>query len=179
MSATTRPAVPATPPAETAVTPGAHPCRCQEPPETPDESCCRGEVCCHLDCIERPRFYCGQLLTDDDLGDLVGWTREKLALARYRQGWGVVCGLRVRCDPRRPAGVLVAPGYAVSCCGDDVVVCRETPVDLAAACRPGVPPCADPSFDAAAGGDGGDEKILVDLELHYREEAAELRAALG
>jgi hypothetical protein len=80
----------------------------------------------------RPRFFCGQLLTDQDLEALVRWTRDRFRLARYRDGWGVVCGLEVRCDHQRPGSVVVAPGYAVSCCGDDILVCADTVVDLSA-----------------------------------------------
>lgn len=85
-------------------------CTCQQK--------CAQEECCALDCLVRPRFFGGQLLTDTDLGQLVTWTADKLRLGRYRHGWGVVCGLEVRCDPANPSGVIVGPGYAVSCCGE-------------------------------------------------------------
>src|SRR5713101_5540164 len=94
------------------------------------------ETCCGLDCLTKPRFFCGQLLTDQDMTALVGWTQNKLALSRFRHGWGVVCGLDVRCDPMNPASVVVTPGYAVSCCGEDIVVCKEYPVDLSGLCTP-------------------------------------------
>src|SRR5262245_59204059 len=85
------------------------------------------EQCCSLDCLEQPRFFCGQLLTDQDLTALLRWTQDKLRLGRYRHGWGVVCGLEVHCDPRQPGWVIVSPGYAVSCCGDDIIVCQDEP----------------------------------------------------
>ncbi|HEX6863312.1 MAG TPA: hypothetical protein VF414_10880, partial [Thermoanaerobaculia bacterium] len=116
---------------------GSHePCPCGCSP-CPDDGC-------RLECLTRPRFFCGQLLTDRDLEALTGWTRDRLALARFRHGWGVVCGLDVRCDPdpRRPAGVIVSPGYAVSCCGQDVVLCEEAKLDLREACREDEEPCA-------------------------------------
>src|SRR5262247_2025944 len=81
------------------------------------------EPCCRLDCLERPRFFCGQLLTDQDLMALLGWTQDKLRLGRFRHGWGVVCGLEVHCYAQKPGWVLVKPGYAISCCGDDIIVC--------------------------------------------------------
>src|SRR5947209_292801 len=96
---------------------------------------CEG-TCCQLDCLVKPRFFCGQLLTDTDLSALVEWAREKFGLARYRHGWGVVCGLDVRCDgdARNPARVAVTPGYAIGCCGDDIIVCEEATLDLSACC---------------------------------------------
>ncbi|HYH84230.1 MAG TPA: helix-hairpin-helix domain-containing protein [Pyrinomonadaceae bacterium] len=112
---------------------GAHPCDCGGGEET----------CCGLDCLVQPRFFCGQLLTDQDLTALVNWTRDKTGLVRYRDGWGVVCGLDVRCAPGKCDSVVVTPGYAVNCCGDDIIVCSEATLDLSAACRDEEDPCAD------------------------------------
>jgi hypothetical protein len=67
---------------------------------------------------------------------MVGWTDSRLRLARYRHGWGVVCGLRVECDPKHPSGVVVTPGYAIGCCGEDIVVCADAAVDLSSYCKP-------------------------------------------
>src|SRR5262245_25466521 len=90
--------------------------------------------CCDLECLVRPRFFCGQLLTDADLTALVEWSRARFRLARYRHGWGVICGLEVSCDPQKPAGVLIHPGYAIDCCGNDIVVCTPSSYSLANAC---------------------------------------------
>lgn len=102
-----------------------------------------GETCCGLDCLVQPRFFCGQLLTDQDLTALVNWTRDKAALSRFRDGWGVVCGLDVRRAPGSRDRIVVTPGYAVNCCGDDIVVCSEYTLDLSGACRGDEDPCAD------------------------------------
>jgi Helix-hairpin-helix domain len=102
------------------------------------------ESCCSLEALVRPRFFCGQLLTDQDLMALIGWTQDKLRLGRFRRGWGVVCGLDVRCDPTCEGGVVVEPGYAVSCCGDDIVVPTERCFDLEPWCRRKPDPCEDP-----------------------------------
>ena len=113
----------------------AEPCHCGCAP-------CKDEYC-ELECQMRPRFVCGQLLTDDDLTTMVQWTAGKFRLQRFRDGWGVACGLNVRCDPDNPNGVIVGEGYAVSCCGDDIVVCAEEKLDLQAA-WPETNPCEDP-----------------------------------
>lgn len=115
----------------------AKPCPCGCAP-------CEG-TCCRLDCLVQPRFFCGQLLTDQDLATLVGWARDKFGLSRYRHGWGVVCGLDVRCasDRKRPLGVSITPGYAMSCCGDDIIICEDATLDLSDACREEADPCAD------------------------------------
>jgi hypothetical protein len=115
---------------------------------------CRCESrCCDLDCLVRPRFFCGQTLTDTDLSATIEWARSRFALARYRHGWGVVCGLDVTChdprgrgdccpDPKKGPTVWVNPGYAIDCCGNDLVVCEPMAVCLSDCCRPADDPCS-------------------------------------
>ena len=150
--------------------------------------------CCRLECLVQPRFYCGQLLTDTDLNALLQWTQQKLRLGRYHHGWGVVHGLHVRLDPKDPLGIVVAPGYAVDCCGDDIVVCEDYPFSLQALCADEV--CLDPrqprpkpdigTVDAAPAPDGG--AVLAralagtaafDIFIRYDEQPAEPQAPLG
>lgn len=92
----------------------------------------------------RPRFTCGQLLTDEDLTTMVTWAAGKSRLKRFRAGWGVAYGLEVRCDPANRLGVIVGEGYALSCCGDDIVVCDDQPLNLTEAGRRD-DPCARPA----------------------------------
>ena len=113
--------------------------------------------CCDLECLIRPNYFCGQTLTDRDLTALVEWARTRFGLVRYRLGWGVVCGLDITCsgpdvDPccgtaagRNGQGpsVYVNPGYAVDCCGNDLVVCDPLRVDLSSVCVELPDPCAD------------------------------------
>ena len=151
------------------------------------------EQCCSLNCLEQPRFFCGQLLTDQDLTALLRWTQDKLRLGRYRHGWGVVCGLEVRCDPKQPGWVIVSSGYAVSCCGDDIIVCQDEPFDLRGACSVEKDPCAELQRPGEAGGAATDTaareqfygvEVLgkvsaVDLYIRYREAYADPQTALG
>src|SRR5437763_12124823 len=99
------------------------------PRPTPDP-CTPCPVCGGLQCLCRPRFFAGQLLTDEDLNRLDQYIIEKNKLHnRYLHGWGVVCGLEVVCDPCGNL-VRVHPGYALSGCGDDIIVCRDESVDV-------------------------------------------------
>jgi hypothetical protein len=119
--------------------------------------------CCDLECLVRPNYFCGQTLTDRDLTALVDWTRNRFGLARYRHGWGVVCGLDLSCtgpddDPcchgERPGqSVYVNPGYAIDCCGNDLVVCKSMPVDLSRVCEDLADPCEDPPLTPPAATD--------------------------
>ena len=76
----------------------------------------------------RPQFFGGMLLTEDDLQSITDYVVEKRRLTnRSVFGNGVVCGLDVTCDPCDVGSVVVDPGYALDCCGNDIVVsCPET-----------------------------------------------------
>jgi hypothetical protein len=50
---------------------------------------------------------------------------------RYLFGTGVVCGLAVRCDPCTSGSIIVDPGYALDCLGNDIVVCKPQSFDVA------------------------------------------------
>jgi hypothetical protein len=71
------------------------------------------------------------LLTEDDLQAAIDYTVAKRKLTnRYVIGTGVVCGLAVKQDVCDPRSVIVSPGYAIDCCGNDILVsCPET-VDI-------------------------------------------------
>ena len=155
--------------------------------------------CCDLECLVRPSFFCGQLLTDGDLAATVEWVRSRLSLVRYRDGWGVVCGLDVTCasprgrddccDEKGGPTVYVNPGYAVDCCGNDLVVCDPIAVNLADICTPQDDPCERPTRRKEGNGqttaDSTDERncwqklqdrsdlVAVDLFLRYHEDLAQ------
>jgi hypothetical protein len=115
-------------------------------------------VCGGLECLCRPRFFAGQLLTDEDLQRLDHYITAKNKLHnRYLIGWGVACGLEVVCNAC-DGTVTVRPGYALSPCGEDIVVCADAPVDVCSMiqkcrkkmprdCQPaqpgGVDPCSE------------------------------------
>ncbi|MCB1928964.1 MAG: hypothetical protein KDH17_13130 [Rhodocyclaceae bacterium] len=108
-------------------------------------------ACGGLECLCRPRFFPGQLLTDEDLNRLEQYVIGKNRLRnRYLHGWGVACGLEVRCDPCDPAQVVVHNGYALSPCGDDIVVGGDQAVDICALireCAPRREPVCDPPWN--------------------------------
>ncbi|MGW3286124.1 hypothetical protein ACWDR3_15960 [Streptomyces sp. NPDC001002] len=81
----------------------------------------------------RPRFFAGQLLTEDDLSLLVDYTTAKDRLHnRTLSGPGVVCGLGVSCAPCGGGTVVVHPGHALDCAGNDIVVSCTEQVDVRA-----------------------------------------------
>ena len=110
-------------------------------------------ACGGLQCLCRPRFFPGQLLTDEDLNRLERYVIDKNKLhTRYLHGWGVACGLEVACDPCSSSNVVVRSGYAVSPCGDDIIVCKDASVnvcELIDQCRPQTGVVCDPPSQQA------------------------------
>ena len=108
-------------------------------PLPPDPSCQPCPDCGGLECLCRPRFFAGQLLSEQDLNGLEEYVIDKNKLHnRHLFGSGVVCGLEVKCSPCDDGFVTVTPGYALSPCGEDIVVCKQDTVnicELIARCR--------------------------------------------
>ncbi|HHJ13271.1 MAG TPA: hypothetical protein ENJ79_02685, partial [Gammaproteobacteria bacterium] len=93
------------------------------------------EICTDLN-FKRPRFFAGQLLTEDDLQALTDYVVGKNRLHnRFLAGDGVVCGLTVTCHPCGHGHVVVAPGYALDCCGNDIYVPCHEELDVKALLR--------------------------------------------
>jgi hypothetical protein len=69
-------------------------------------------------CI-RPRFFNGMFITREDLETELRYLRIKNQLQRRSDGEGVVWGLGLGVDG---GAVCVRPGYAVDCCGNDLVL---------------------------------------------------------
>src|SRR5215831_10308518 len=97
---------------------------------------CGGKGCsvCEAppEAYSRPQFFSGQLLTEDDLQSMVDYTVAKNRLHnRMLFGEGVACGLGVTQDVCEPVRHLtVRPGYAIDCCGNDIVVPCEATLDV-------------------------------------------------
>src|SRR3954454_9275363 len=110
-------------------TPG---CRCGCGGSTGGCGCggsCGSCSCATLEQFERPRFFSGQLLTEQELNGEQRYVVDKNRLHnRLLHGWGVVCGLRVSCCDA--THVTVEAGYALDPCGNDIVLAQSTTVDL-------------------------------------------------
>jgi hypothetical protein len=125
-------------------------------------------ACGGLECLCRPRFFAGQLLSEEDLNRLDHYIVAKNRLHNRRLfGTGVVCGLEVVCSPCDPAGggnVIVRAGYALSPCGNDIVVCKEQNVDvcdLINRCRPRHDECFQPGAAPTECPEGDEDWILA------------------
>ena len=109
------------------------------PSTVTSQPCTPCPVCGSLECLCRPRFFDGQLLSADDLTRLEDYVVKKNRLHnRYLNDWGVVAGLEVACHPCKDQ-VVLRQGYAISPCGDDIQVCDDIIVpicDLINQCKP-------------------------------------------
>jgi hypothetical protein len=133
-------------------------------------------TCGMLECVCRPRFFAGQVLHADDLNRLDAYIRAKHRLHnRQLHGWGVVNGLEVICNPCGD-GLAVGCGYALSPCGEDIVVCDAVTVDicnLILRCKDSEAkrgPCEPFQHPLAAGCDAAEEEWV--LAIRYSEKPA-------
>ena len=151
----------------TQTTAGKSPCGCggtsAAPPSCGCGGKCGGSGQCSCSCgscqsqvYARPQFFAGQLLTEDDLQSLTDYVVGKNRLHnRFLFGDGVVCGLTVTCPPCETGHVVVNPGYALDCCGNDIVVTCPKELDINQMVRqlllkqPGWD-CGDPCADLEA-----------------------------
>jgi len=80
--------------------------------------------------LQRPRFFAGQIISETDLNSEIAYILAKQRLHnRYLHGVGTACGLEVVCN-NCDGYVTVKPGYAISPCGDDIIVCQEQPFNV-------------------------------------------------
>ncbi len=77
--------------------------------------------------LTRTRFFDGMFLTQSDLENEQRYWRIKRRLTNRALGEGVVWGLRLSWNAARHTFTL-SPGYAIDCCGNDLVV--ECPIEI-------------------------------------------------
>jgi hypothetical protein len=111
----------------------------------PQPCCC--PACVGLECLDRTRYFSGQLLTEADLNnDQSYWLAKNRLHNRFLHGWGVVCGMQVVCGC--DGWVTVKTGYAIDPCGNDIIVCADQPFNVAkaiqACCTPAKPSDCSP-----------------------------------
>ena len=174
-------------------------CISQKPGNSAKTCGCGGAGCaaCGGTGYVRPRFFAGQLLTEEDLQSLSDYVVAKNRLHnRHFFGEGVVCGLEVACHPCGGGKVVVAPGYALDCCGNDIVLSCPVEVDINAMVRelrintlggydcgdPCAPPKKTDCNDNSKKGSGGEDQPPARrycLYIRYCEEQTDLVTPYG
>ena len=91
---------------------------------------------CSYGPFTRNNYFTGKLMVERDFTDETRFHIEKMRHHEQQlHGWGVVCGLKVKPHPNgacRDRFVCIEPGFAVDCCGHDIIVREEECVDLLA-----------------------------------------------
>lgn len=89
---------------------------------------------CKLNRFERNRYFHGKLMTARDMEAEQKYHADRLdTVTRYVTGDGIVCGLEATVEQDEKTGeftVIVQPGLALDCCGRQIIVENETPVNL-------------------------------------------------
>jgi DNA-binding beta-propeller fold protein YncE len=91
---------------------------------------------CTFGPFTRNHYFTGKLLVERDFTDETRFHMEKLRHHEQQlHGSGVVCGLKVKPHPNqdpacRTRFVCIEPGFAVDCCGRDIIVREEECIDI-------------------------------------------------
>jgi hypothetical protein len=142
------------------------------------QSCCC-PACSGLACLDRTRFFAGQLLSEADLNNEQSyWLAKSQLHNRYLVGWGVVCGMQVVCG-ECDGWVTVRSGYAIDPCGNDIIVCEDQNFNVVKAirdcCSPAKTPganCQPLRYNPSPNCAGTTQKWCITIE--YQEQASRL-----
>ncbi|MFZ0391933.1 MAG: hypothetical protein WAN36_15840 [Calditrichia bacterium] len=86
---------------------------------------------CDYNHYKRTNYFHGMLLTDRDFREEQIYHNEKRRLLnRSLHGWGVVCGLDVNPTDPESSRVVITPGLALDCRGNEILVCEPFEFDL-------------------------------------------------
>jgi hypothetical protein len=86
---------------------------------------------CDYNEYQRLRYFHGMLLDDKDFqAEQAYHIRKRRFLNRMLHGWGVVCGLELR-GKKGDRSIDVTSGMALDCCGNEIWVPHNKPIDLA------------------------------------------------
>jgi hypothetical protein len=98
------------------------------------QDCANEPMECDFIADERNRYFTGKYLTARDFADEQAYFLSRHRLHnRLLHGWGIVCGLKVVQHPDpdcRKRWVVVLPGAALDCCGRELILKCEEPVQL-------------------------------------------------
>lgn len=90
-----------------------------------------GDKHCDYNNFKRARYFHGMLMTDRDFSEEQRYHNEKRKLLnRMLQGWGVVCGLKIEPTSDPGSKIVVKPGLALDCAGNEIFVCEPYELDV-------------------------------------------------
>jgi hypothetical protein len=84
--------------------------------------------------FKRVNYFSGVLLSERDfLGEQVYNSEKRKLHNRLLHGWGVVCGLKVLPTSPPSRRVIIEPGLAIDCAGNEILVPGPCELDVVAA----------------------------------------------
>ena len=81
-------------------------------------------------CYENSTCKMPEVSTVQDALDHLCRERDLAWHNKHLHGWGIVCGLELECDEKNRNNVLLQPGYALDCEGEDLVIDRQFPINI-------------------------------------------------
>lgn len=89
------------------------------------------EKYCDYNNFKRVHFFHGMLLTEKDFKDEQKYHMKKRKLInRMLHGWGVVCGLKITPENVESSKIIIQPGLALDCAGNEILVCEPYELDV-------------------------------------------------
>lgn len=86
---------------------------------------------CDYNNFKRARYFHGMLMTDRDFKEEQSYHNEKRKLlTKMLHGWGVVCGLGIKATKPVSSKIIITPGMALDCEGNEILVCEDFEVNL-------------------------------------------------
>jgi hypothetical protein len=86
---------------------------------------------CDYNDFRKARYFDGEILDKNIFVAEQKYHNEKRKLLnKMLHGWGVVCGLKVKATNPPSSNIIVEPGLALDCHGNEILVCAEQTVDL-------------------------------------------------
>ena len=95
------------------------------------------EICAEDICFDNDQCKLPDANTVQEALDQLCLARDLRFHNKHLHGWGIVCGLQVKCGQESPTAdqrthVIVQPGYAIDCEGNDIVLDDPQQIDIAA-----------------------------------------------
>lgn len=107
---------------------------------TATNTSCSKDQECGYNCFKRARYFHGMLMTERDFREEQIYHDEKRKLLnRMLHGWGVVCGLKISAASPANSRIIIEPGLALDCAGNEIIVCEPRVIDagqVLKACAP-------------------------------------------
>ena len=88
---------------------------------------------CNYNNFRKARYFDGEILDQQIfIAEQNYHNQKRKLLNKMLHGWGVVCGLKVKATNPPSPNIIVEPGMALDCHGNEILVCEEQTVDLSA-----------------------------------------------